>query len=71
MKESRSSISQEEQRRYKRLLWALLLLAALVVATLLVLPHIPPSKEGMQRSTALLERSTFYEVSPPWHMWSR
>lgn len=63
MKESRSSISQEEQRRYKRLLWALLLLAALVVATLLVLPHIPPSKEGMQRSTALLERSTFYEVS--------
>ena len=63
MKERRTSFSQEDYDRYKRLLWGLSMLALLVLAVLLVLPHIPPSKEGMQRSTALLERSTFYEVS--------
>ena len=34
----------------------------LALAVLLTLPLAPPSEEGMQRSTALLERSTFYEV---------
>lgn len=53
--------------RQQHILYRTLSVAALIavigMATLLVLPLVPPSEDGLQRSLAIVERSDYYEVS--------
>ncbi len=56
--------SSGRKRRPQRRFWPwIVVLVVLAVAALLLLPHIPPSEEGLAHSTALVERSDYYEVS--------
>ena len=59
-----SDRSSGRKRRTQRRFWPwLVALVVLAVAVLLLLPHIPPSEEGLARSTAIVERANYYEVS--------